>query len=67
MICTAVLSLVAPGYVALHSDSLSGQKETPMTVLTTDPMTVQLTDEHYTRILERCRPAMAGPYCGHSY
>lgn len=50
---------VAPGYVALHSDSLSGQKETPMTVLTTDPMTVQLTDEHYTRILERCRPAMA--------
>ena len=57
---------VAPGYVALHSDSLSGQKETPMTVLTTDPMTVQLTDEHYTRILEM-PPRDGGPYCGHSY
>ena len=29
-----------------------------MTVLTTDTKTVQLTDEHYSRILERCRPMM---------
>lgn len=50
---------VVPGHIALHSDSLSGQKETPMTILTTDLMTVRLTDEHYSRILERCHPAMA--------
>jgi hypothetical protein len=51
--------IAVPGHIALHSNSLCGQKETPMTILTTDKMTVQLTDEHYSRILERCRTLMS--------
>ena len=50
---------VVPGYIAMHSDSLAGQKECPMIILTTDVNTVQLTDKHYSRILERCRPMMS--------
>lgn len=50
--------VIIPGHIAMHSDSLAGQRECPMTVLTTDTKTVQLTDEHYSRILERCRPMM---------
>lgn len=29
-----------------------------MAVLTTDTKTVQLTDEHYSKVIERCRPMM---------
>lgn len=50
--------IVVPGQIAIHSDSLAEQRECPMTILTTDKMTVRLTDEHYSRILERCRTMM---------
>ena len=51
--------VIVPGHIAMHSDSLAGQRECPMTILTTDPKTVQLTDEHYSRILQLCRPMMS--------
>ena len=51
--------VIASGHAALHSDSLAGQKESPMTVFTTNSKTVQLMDEHFSRILERCRPMIS--------